>query len=341
MRFIIRRLILLLFSVFIPLGVNAVVVENLYQGSYAIEDQTAASLKLGIREAFKQVLVKVSGSSSSIENPIIQQELDKADSYVSSFSYNFDDKQSQLYVQASFSERGVTSVLSQAGENIWGATRPLLLLLVAIESEPGDRNYITENGDVGRLLLSEMRGRGVPVMYPVWDLQDEINLPVSNLWGQFDTDIAKLSRRYETDGYLTGRISQVESKWVYEGAITHANARLYIQENAPSLEQLISKVVDKLAGRLAAKYSLKTQTDALSSKEIIIQGVESFTQYRALQDYLINHHAISSVTLLNVKQDKLVLEIGLSDSWERTWQVLSLDKHLLPSGIPNSFYWRS
>lgn len=335
------RIAILLLSLLFTVSTQAVTLDNLYQGVQPVENQSNESRQQGIVESFKQVLVKVSGSSASLTNPLLVAQFNQANAFVSSFSYRFDEEQDQLYVEVSFSPKGVNTALRQAGEPVWGSSRPLILLLLVAESDEGIRDYVQNQDELGVQVYQQMVSRGLPALFPLWDLEDEITLPVSNLWGQFDADINRLAERYTADAYLVGRLSKLEEMWTYEGAITENAQRYYIQQEAPSKEELLTQLTEKVAKTLSAKYSLADYQGSALSKQIRIQGVSDFVQYRQLQDYLANHHAAQSVTLVKLEQDTVVLKLGLSDSWDKTWQVLMLDKRLIPTSEADTFRWQN
>lgn len=67
-----RTFVLLLLTLWSGFS-SAVMVSGLYQVSVPVEDQSSASRDQGLMAALQQVLVKVSGSTGVLQNPLVQQ----------------------------------------------------------------------------------------------------------------------------------------------------------------------------------------------------------------------------------------------------------------------------
>ena len=128
MRFII--LCLCLFS----LNAVAVNVTDLYRVNVAVEDQSEESRKLGVQQAFQQLLIKVSGYPEVLENPTLLDASKNALRYMQGFSYQQDGIDGQTYLQTWFSKALLVPLLRRAHAPIWGENRPLFLTWLAIEA---------------------------------------------------------------------------------------------------------------------------------------------------------------------------------------------------------------
>lgn len=162
------------------------------------ERNIAASLFLG------EVIVRVSGRRDAMLNPVIQRSIPKASSYLFSFSYTGNKTeiiegkpQVRLGIQLDFSPQAINQLLREAQLPLWPSPRPQILLWPVFQDGNGLQRVLDEE------LLQEMKRqaylRGISIQLPDLDLEDNLALPVDDLW-QLDLDrIRAASARYKTD----------------------------------------------------------------------------------------------------------------------------------------------
>ena len=85
---------------------QAVVVEDLYTVELPVADQTTSLRLETFSEAFKQVVVKVSGSDDALRNPAFKRPMERSARYVKQFRYinrsqgdNEEFESSRLYLR--------------------------------------------------------------------------------------------------------------------------------------------------------------------------------------------------------------------------------------------------
>ncbi len=79
--------LLIVFSLLVTCQVKATVVEDLYSIEHSVADQTTSQRLSIFNSAFKDVIVKVSGSAETLSNPGLTQPLKKSARYVREFRY--------------------------------------------------------------------------------------------------------------------------------------------------------------------------------------------------------------------------------------------------------------
>ncbi len=322
-------------------------VSDLYQVSVPVEDQTPDSQQQGIGAALQQVLIKISGFSSVLDNPEIQQKVSRqADRYVESFRYERDEIDDSVRLTVVFVANLVDRLLRDAEEPIWGKSRPLILNWLAIE-ESGSRVIVNQNFSVWPEMTEQaLSERGIPLLWPALDLQDEIALPIENLWGGFKNDIQQASERYLTDGVLAGRLIRLanndgSAEWSYRGAFMHQQQWIPIDAAAPAPASVMVNVADQVAGYLASRYAVNTNSQPSSQRhQLTITGIDSFQQYHGVLKYLQSKVAITDVQVIQMQQQTIRLSLQLATDWEQVWQVLELDKRLLQDTESQQLIWQ-
>ncbi len=319
---------------------HAVVVSDLYQVQVEVADQSQSNRTTAFSLALEKVILKVSGNANSLQSPVIQQNLAHPDSFVQSYSYVENKTTEQLEIDVHFGANLIDDLLRQAEQPIWGRSRPLVLVWQAVE-ENNDRFVINEDhANWQHAIEDAMNDRGIPTLWPTLDLEDQIALPVANLWGLFRSDIASASERYLTDAYLAGRLTQHSANhWQYTGYFNSVQAPLTISAKGDSKEAVLAKVADQVATFLADLYAVKSSNES-SGQQLSITNVNDFQEYQNLLRYLQNNSVIKEVILLGVNQNVLNIELVLSSSWDQAWSTLALDQRLLITDQPQTYQWQ-
>ena len=99
-----------------------------------------------------------------------------------------------------------------AGLPVWGSNRPNVLLWIAL-GDGHRRELLGETGadEFNIELKRQAQLRGLPVYYPLWDLEDTASLSLAEIWGSFLDRIDRASSRYQPDTILTARLQQESS----------------------------------------------------------------------------------------------------------------------------------
>jgi hypothetical protein len=320
----------------------AVNVSDLYRISVAVDDQSEKSRKLGVQWAFQQLLIKVSGYEEVLENRTLVEASQNALQYMQGFSYHQDDANNQIYLQAWFSKDLLIPLMRRAQVPIWGENRPLLLNWLAVES---NTNAITSGNGVnsgGRLLISEQSPewktrlgrafseRGLPILWPINDLEDQSALPLNQLWWLISDSIIKASVRYQTDAVLAGKLNQsAEGIWQYEGVLMQGAQSLSILTKGDSPLAALTNVSITVGRFFADQFAIKSdQMNGRSGIRILVKKVKDFSDYSKVLAYLQSISGVRLVEVAQVDRDNLQLYLSLEGSWDKVQRIIRLDNKL-------------
>lgn len=319
----------------------AVMVSDLYEVDVSVADQTAENREAGMALALEQVLIKVSGKQTVLDNPAIQQQLTSADRLVKRYRYARDEVDDSVRLQVIFAGNLIDRLLRNAGEPIWGKSRPLILIWQAVE-EDAQRQFLNQDSGAWPVLVERvMSERGLPVLWPTLDLADELVLPLEKLWGLFKQDIQVASSRYQADAVVAGRLSPAsEEGWSYSGILFHQQTTLALSAQAEDAEGVLRLVADQVASYFASQYAVETNAVAQPQGfQLQVTGVENFASYHELLMYLNSKVAINNVSLLKVDGPRLTLALDLAADWQQVWSVMALDKRLSISEEAGVLHW--
>jgi hypothetical protein len=320
----------------------AVNVSDLYRISVAVDDQSEESRKLGVQWAFQQLLIKVSGYQEVLENRTLIEASQNALRYMQGFSYHQDDVDDQMYLQAWFSKALLVPLMRRAQVPIWGENRPLLLNWLAIESNTNAAALGSGVGNGGRLLISDQSPelklrlgrafseRGLPILWPMNDLQDQSALPLNQLWWLISNSIAEASVRYQADAILAGKLNQsVEGIWQYEGVLMQGDQSFSILREGDSPLSALTNVSTDVGRFFADQFAIKSDPmNGRSGIRILVKKVKDFSDYSKILAYLQSISGVHLVEVAQVDRDNLQLYLSLEGSWDKVQRIIRLDNKL-------------
>ncbi len=232
-----------------------------------------------------------------------------------------------------FDPDAVRAALRQAGLPVWGDARPTTLLWLAVED--GVRRSILAEDDQSPLeqaLLAAASARGVPVILPLMDLEDERNVSFGDLWGGFSAPVRAASARYGTHAILVGRIRHFaggpwSARWTLYSGTRTSRWRTTADAEAP----LLAAGVDGLADRLAAQFALPAGASARGLVEIEITGVRSLADYARARAYLRGLSPVLHVQTVAVAPDRARFRLEVQGDAQGLEQAIGLGRTLTPA----------
>jgi hypothetical protein len=294
--------------------------EGLYRAEVPVAGQRTEQRNAAIREAFRKVLVKVTGNSAIAKREGLQPAIGKAAAYVQKYRYRLaaesdsakigDDPQRLLEVE--FDEGAVNRLLEGEGLPTWGRNRPLILVWLGIE-KGGERVHLTPGTDVviEHAVLDAGRDRGLPLMLPLMDLEDRSRLQISDLWGGFSSTVRNASRRYDPDLIIFGRLHRISDQlWRAHWTLLKEDGSSTNWKSEGSSGAVATKAgLQQLANRLAARSApIRKLTDVVKL-EMRVGGIQFLGDYERVQDYLQGLNSVERAELLFAEPQAVVFAL--------------------------------
>jgi len=311
--------------------VLAIEIPTLYTAEVTLdpeaEDPRAAAYERGLWE----IVVRVTGSEVSAEAPLLDDLFPNPARYVLQFRQGADET-----LSISFDGAAIENVLRSAGETVWGADRPLTLVWLAVDWGEGEREIIAADDpervadaarsiDRDRLLRERVREtasrRGIPVAFPLLDTEDLKNISFTDIWGGFDEQLLRASRRYQANSILVGRVRAgaiQRNRWTY-----YLGGIQQVWSGEP--ENAVHLVADALAAEFAFSGNAPLETVTLN-----IAGIDSVRAYGTIQRYLENLSLIENFEVHTVSGDEIRYEVRLRGGSTRLRRALEISDILMP-----------
>ena len=336
-----------------PLLVHAIKVPGLYEAEVIVGNQSVDDRAAAIRACLSRVLVKLTGERDVSGITELQPILDQAGNFVQQYRYRemqVDASPStgapvpvQWRLAVKFDEVILNKSLRESGIPVWGRERPSILIWLALE-QANRRSF----ADADRVpeLLDLVHGlahrRGVSILFPLQDLDDERQIQPGDVWLGFQEPIMAASGRYNTDVILAASVGSPvpgiwEGRWRSYGAdgLSHEwTTETDLLEG--SLEEGFNGFVDILAGEFArtGSYTL------LGDIEITVGDVNSVEQYARLINYLESLSSISEVHVMEVRTGEVKLALTAHGGEPVVVQTIGLGRTLEALDNPDGHYYR-
>lgn len=365
--FVAQLILLMLASLLLLQPVNAASVSKLYEASIKADaDKSEQQL---IAEAFTRVLIKVSGRSDVTSSPAYNAMLKKAGGAISQFRYDHRSKEpvsttetpadnpetipaedadqaeekpeeKEKWFWVRFNSNIVNNLLKSAQIPIWGKIRPETLLWFSQEIKA--KRYLQgqyDEPEIYTILKQQAEQRGIVLIFPFLDLEDQAKLSAADIWGNFNDAVLLASRRYQAQSTLTTKLFKEPSglwvsqwNWLILGEVQSWEFRSEQQD------KVLTAGIDELADRLSRQFT-QVMRGAESAVILQVNNVGGFRDFQTLDDYLRNLATVKSVDLMLVEQDKVIYTISYLGSKDSLVQEIRLGDVLNTverSGIDNA-----
>ncbi len=313
-------------------------VAGLYETEVPVAGSEAAQRNQAIRDALKQVLTKVTGSRKAGRLKGMDKVLKQAPSYVLQYSYRMDaaadGEESQRYLRVSFDPGAVNRLLQQQGLPVWSENRPVILIWLGSERK-GRRSLLQPDPDssVVKGMQQVALERGLPILFPLMDLEDQARLQVADLWGDFESNIRAASERYGPDRVLTGRLVQVDKRlWRGQWRLYQPQTVVSFQNQGATRDQLVVDGMQQAADRLARLFApvLESGVGEQSTVRLRVIGVVSLEQFAAVQRLLDGQRSMERWSIIAVEPDAVTIDLHGRISVQALQQTLAVGGVLEP-----------
>ncbi|MDH5765765.1 MAG: DUF2066 domain-containing protein [Gammaproteobacteria bacterium] len=321
----------------LPLSVHAEIVKQLFETSLPVTSQDQEVRQVAFEQGFREILVRVSGSS---ETPS-QLNIQAASRYVQQYRYFSVEKKIEpkatevdqlepkyrLWIQ--FNESKIINLLKQSSLSVWGAQRPKVLLWLSVKD--GRNRYILREKDMSVIKEAaekEARRRGLPIAWPIYDEVDKKQVTFFDISGQFWGPVSQASLRYSVDAIVLCRMS-------WDGSIWHVDWSLKLDEQTSSkrvqeadLDMLMAQGIDFVADQVAGRFAVVD--DIMDEGHVVIQinGVEDVDTYSRVMHYLSSIASVKHIFPLEFDQDWVKFYLDLSGNEKDLQRLISLGRVL-------------
>jgi len=335
-------------------AVLAVEVEDLYQGTVMVESRNNERERLtAFSDVFRQVLIKVTGSTEVLTLPQVRQALNNADDYVDTWSYRSisdpvqalpapantvrsGDPAQRVELSVTFFEPEVLSLLEAANIPLWPGNRPYTLVWMVAQDELGARQLVgaSSNGfaEIISVLESEARDRGLPLLLPILDFEDMRAVSANDVWDMDTEKLLQASQRYQSESVLVIRLFRTLSGEVFGKSNYLFRDQVFELETFEQSEQsFIRQSVSLATDEISAYYAvLLSGTDSNMQVSLTVEGIKSAEDYAALLAYVANLTDVNDYQIAAVENQTIILRLSTGGQIRQLVESIALSRALEP-----------
>ncbi len=336
---------LLLILICLPVSSFGAKVSDLYKAEVQVFSQKRSERSLAMISALAEVLAKVSGQRDAVQVGDVAKAVKRPARFLQQYRYRaLSDADLQRELETSkpgsapqmvlflFDKAAVDKVLRENGLPVWGATRPATLVWLAVEDE--GRRYMVGSDSVEPLreqLQREAHRRGLAMLLPLMDLEDQRALSFADVWGGLRDSIDAASRRYRAEAVLVGRLyrpygGEWQGQWtLLEGGFLQSWRGVGVLPTE-LLDEGVAGAVDVLASR----YAPAAGQQQAGFLPVTVTDVRTLDDYARVSHYLKSLQQVSRVHAARVEADRITFELDVQGSPDSFSKTVSLGNVLVP-----------
>ena len=338
----------LILLLFVPLMARGEIVKQMFEVSLPVINQERDIRNAAFEQGFVEVLVRVSGSSqiaSQIDTTLaaryVQQfrylpleklpESEKGTAVGTTPSHALDTPQAKYNLWLQFNEGKIKNLLRDNSLPVWGKQRPSVLIWIAVRD--GRNRYILRDQDVSAIKNTVNKvsiRRGLPLVWPSFDNQDQMSVSFTDVWGSFWGPIQTASKRYGVDAIVVGRMDWLDGSWQVDWSMLMDENSASWQLKALDLDLLMASGIDVATDQIARKFSVLE--DVGNAGELIVQinGIQQVDTYANISRYLQSLAPVKNVFVTNIKDDVVRFHVAVTGDQNDLKRIIALGKTLTP-----------
>lgn len=291
-----------------------------------VPDQTEAARESAFAEAVGPVLARLTGRPEVAGATPVQGIVQRAGRFVQQFRYER-GPEGELRMLTRFDTEALREALVRAGVPVWQRDRPPVLVWLAVE-RGGQRALAGEGDSEARLLREAAAEVGVPLLFPLLDLEDQRSVTFADVAGGFDGPILEASDRYQTPVVLAGRLTGdggANARWTLYGP---DGGRERWRDQAGDLAQLAAGTARRLAAALREPYTLLPDLDSSTRLEVQVEGVAGLTDLAATERLLQGLGGVSGVRAAEIEGTAVRFQLSINVAPGRVREALGRESRL-------------
>ncbi len=321
----------------------AVTVDDLFTVELPVADQTTALRLESFSEAFKQVIVKVSGSDDALASPAFERPIANSARYVKQFRYLNrslpDDEEfdgSNLFLRINFDQQLIEGLLREQNFPVWGRERPSTLLVISYDVNENIKLVSDDaTADLVEALDRAASIHAVPVLFPLMDLEDIALVSIGDIASRQYDKIDTMAQRYAPNALLVGQIvGRSGEGWQGDWEVRFAEQIFKWTYKASSKQAVIDQVIKHLAKILAIEYALEDHRQVEQSLLLSVSELEGIEKLIRVQEYLKSLNVVDSVRVAMISKDVVTYRLKLRNDPEDLQRLIEFGEVLEQDNFP-------
>lgn len=305
-------------AIFAAIPASAAVVSNLYQATVPASGRGDAARNAAFATALRMVAVRASGLRDAGER-LSPATVADARRYVQRFGDNPDGT-----LQVGFDGDSIDRILAQNDLPVWGRERPLTLVWLSIEDAAGQQSWVGPDVVLPetRVIQQVAALRGLPLVWPVMDMEDRLLAGALGNDEQEATRLAALASRYRADGILVGRARRAAT-----GELT-VRWSLHFGETTNATSGSLAEGVQFAADHLSRVFA--AAAGSVQDVLVDVTAIDSLQAYAETLNYLEGMTLVRSAAVDHVSGDTVRFRLQVRGDAGLLARAIGLGSRLVP-----------
>lgn len=297
----------------------SIVADEFYSTTIQIPDQTVSSQDYAIDNAFKEVLIAITGMSTAEE--VIRSKKSFVDKRQFIEALSFVDMESDvigdenlLGLRVTFSKLALNQFALDSGLRVLSSVKPKFLFWILIDKEETGREFLGNDSEhpFSDQIREKLISRNVSYFYPIYDLQDQLALPVDDAWNLKTNSVTSASSRYESDGWVLVRFYETTSGEIRGTWSCSLNGEIIVEDFLyPSIADFFDEKFNDLLDRILFPFTFSPLKQTLHL-DLAFNNVNEYLDYKTLVSNLENLEIIQSMKLSSISPNQIIFEVETS-----------------------------
>ncbi|MFW2372862.1 MAG: DUF2066 domain-containing protein [Gammaproteobacteria bacterium] len=342
------RVLGLILLLIVPFMARGEIVKKMFEVSLPVVSQERDIRNAAFEQGFVDVLIRVSGSSQVAS----QIDTTRAARYVQQFRYRpleqtaasettrpvgpthglaVDIQQPRYNLWLQFNEGKIKNLLRENSLPVWGKQRPSVLVWFAVRD--GRNRYILRDQDASAIkdaVNKVSERRGLPILWPAFDNQDQMSVSFTDVWGSFWGPIQQASERYKVEAIVVGRMDWQNGSWQVDWSMLLDNNSASWQLKALDLELLMASGINVATDQIARRFAVLEDVGNTGELQVQINGIREVDSYARISRYLQSLAPVKNVFVTHIKDDVVRFHVGVTGDQNDLKRTIALGKTLSP-----------
>ncbi|MBV52483.1 MAG: hypothetical protein CL816_00285 [Coxiellaceae bacterium] len=295
------------------------------QGSSMVQEENTQNFNRVLPDIFRQVLVKMSGSSEVLAAPSISKALSQASSYVSNYRYATEGEQTELIV--TFNQPALAQLLQAADQIRWIGKRPTTLFWIQVEDHQSHQVVSSaDNSEIHDTLIQFAESRGMPILLPLLDLEDPEPINISSVENKQDL-IQALMKRYGVSSVVIAGIYSSEAdtdhadEWYGQWTFSVKGQNLTWNDRASSELDLLSSALNRVTD-VTAGDALLDGSQAQQVVSLEVSRITDLIDYAEVMDFLKTLPMVKKTSLSDMQGSTLYVSLTIQGGVRQLQEAL-------------------
>jgi len=302
--------------------VGAASLQGLQEAAVPVSDQSAKSRDPAVRDALALVLQRLTGQRDVSKRDDVAPLLDDAQRYLQQFRYESGDD-GGIRLLARFDGSALRQALVRRGVRIWQSDRPPVLIWLAYDG-PSQRSLVgADDADGLRTDVEQaMAAYGIPVMFPLMDLQDQRAVSFTDVTGGFTDVILQASDRYQTPLVLVGSLRDRNGRWRGRWSMQMDGSSTDWQDLDNNRDGVLAAAAQRLAKTLRDEYAVLPDLDSSATLTVDITGIDALDGYVRAERRLNALPGVTAALPSRFRNDRVAFRLDINVSSGRVLRAL-------------------